>query len=215
MTQPIVSLNIKDLLRGGAGLDDGNYAIMKSEFTKFNYNGRGPVTTTLLLHVQNDYGRKFEQHYSVGDAGRYVFHAGKLLTAPPKQSNFGLFMSALFDAGFPQDKLSEGDVAVLPGLYARWENISRARQAETRSILVPKVIHHLPGGSDSGRIVIIANKMSDEFSRPELAWQILKICSGEEAKVLYAEVMNGKCDVLMEQNGYQATSSMFRKIQPN
>ena len=210
-----VSLNIKDLLRGGGGPDDGNYAIQESEFTKFDYRGRGPLTTTLMLRLQNDYGRAFEQHYSVGDAGRYGFHGKGLLTVPPNRSNFGILMTALGNAGFPQEKLTTGDIGMLPGLYARWENVSLARSGETRSILVPMVIHHLPGMGDLSRIVSIADKMPDEFSRPELAWRVLKMCSGDEAEALYTAVMDGECDVTMEQHGYQVTPTMIRRTQPN
>ena len=209
--QPVISLNIKDLLRGGAGPPDGNYSVRKSGFAKFDYRGRGPLTTTLKLVLQNDYGRSFENHYSVGDASRFPYNENKLLFVPPKASNFGILMERLTGLGFSKEKLASGDAKIFSGLYARWENRSRARHGEERSILVPVHIHHLPGDGDVSRIVVIAEKMPAEFSRPELAWRVLKMCDDEEAKELYTAVMDRTCDELLMEQGYDVSALMIRR----
>ena len=123
-------------------------------------------------------------------------------------------MVGLARAGYPQEKLAAGDVTVLSGLHARWESVSRARQGETRSILVPTVIHHLSAAESipSDRIVEIVKRMPDEFSRPELLWRILKVCDSEEAARFCDAIMAGECDAILEESGYHVTSVMIRRV---
>ena len=158
MQQPgqVVSFFVDDLAEGGGPPVQMNLRIQNAIFTDFNYGGRSPMVTALKLDLVTDTGTVLQQHYACGDPSR-IGHTpdGKRLTAQPtKNSNFGILMTALSNAGFPAHLLQGGDITVLNGLYAYWDGqtVNRAGlpgrdgQASSASVVaVPTMIHQLPG----------------------------------------------------------------------
>ena len=157
MTQQI-SFFTDDLAEGGGPPILQNLRVQSALFVDFNYNGASPMVTALKLDLLTDAGNLITQHYSCGDPAR-IGHSqdGRRLTAPPtKTSNFGILMTALTNAKFPDEYLRAGDITVLNGLYAYWDGQTTDRTGLTRPdgsaqqssvVAVPTIIHQLPGAA--------------------------------------------------------------------
>ena len=159
MTQQI-SFFTDDLAEGGGPPILQNLRVQSALFVDFNYNGASPMVTALKLDLLTDAGNLVTQHYSCGDPAR-IGHSqdGRRLTAPPtKTSNFGILMTALTNAKFPDEYLRAGDITVLNGLYAYWDGQTTDRTGLTRPdgsaqqssvVAVPTIIHQLPGAASA------------------------------------------------------------------
>ena len=157
MTQQI-SFFTDDLAEGGGPPILQNLRVQSALFVDFNYNGASPMVTALKLDLLTDAGSLVTQHYSCGDPAR-IGHSpdGRRLTAAPtKTSNFGILMTALTNAKFPDEYLRAGDITVLNGLYAYWDGQTTDRTGLTRPdgsaqqssvVAVPTLIHELPGAA--------------------------------------------------------------------
>ncbi len=170
-----VSIRPSDFVEGGAVPVDRNLHWGKCRFVLFNYTKKdGTVvatTTAAQVDYKDDDGFEFEQQYSVGDPERFLpSDDGKTLVASgdaqsvSKSSNFSLLMSALINAGFPENRLPEsGDISVLDGLYTyniglpepKRTGLARVATAgepqRERVISVPSQILRLPWEKGKGK----------------------------------------------------------------
>ena len=158
-----VSLRPSDAVEGGAVPVDKNLVIIGSRFSLWDYMGKAKTTTAAKIDFKDDDGTEYTQYYSVGDPERFApSEDGKTLVAVgtaaalSKSSNFVLFMTALVNAGFPENKVGE-DISSLEGLKAYYigqKPPTRAGLAQNapvegqkvyeKVILVPSVIIKLP-----------------------------------------------------------------------
>ena len=163
MTPDKVSLRPSDAVEGGAVPVDKNLVIIGSRFSLWDYMGKAKNTTAAKIDFKDDDGTEYTQYYSVGDPERFApSEDGKTLVAVgtaaalSKSSNFVLFMTALVNAGFPENKVGE-DISSLEGLKAYYigqKPPTRAGLAQNapvegqkvyeKVILVPSVIIKLP-----------------------------------------------------------------------
>ena len=176
MTQQI-SFFTDDLAEGGGPPVQQNLRVQSALFVDFNYNGASPMVTALKLDLLTDAGNLITQHYSCGDPAR-IGHSpdGRRLTAAPtKGSNFGVLMTALTNAKFPDEQLRAGDITVLNGLYAFWDGQTTDRTGLTRPdgsaqqntiVAVPTIIHELPGAGPTAPAAPAAPAMGAPAQAP-------------------------------------------------
>jgi len=158
-----VSLRPSDAVEGGAIPQDKNLIILGSRFSLWDYQGKAKTTTAAKIDFKDDDGTEYTQYYSVGDPERFTpSEDGKTLVAVgtaaslSKSSNFVIFMTALVNAGFPENRVGE-DISSLEGLKAYYigqKPPTRAGLAQNapvegqkvyeKVILVPSVIIKLP-----------------------------------------------------------------------
>jgi hypothetical protein len=161
----VVSLSPDDFIEGGAVPSDQNLRIVTARFKLWDYNGKAKTTTALELVLQGDAeGDVHTQYYSVSGPDRFAPSAdGKRLvvTGPAeklvKSSNYAVLANNLVSAGFPKNRLSEGDASVLDGTYAYWVAVAAPKRVgldkapteggedRQKVVLVPKQILELPG----------------------------------------------------------------------
>lgn len=114
----------------GGAVPDGHYKIQSAKTVRFNYGGAGPETPALEVTFEAEDGSLTSQCYSAGkidslipseDGKRFVHPTGE---APKinRGSNFALWVGALVAAGFPGEKLGDGDVGAFEGLSVDIEN---------------------------------------------------------------------------------------------
>ena len=153
MTQP-VSFFADDLVEGGGPPIQQNLRIHSAIFVDdFDYGGTSPEVTALKLDFLTDKQELLTQHYSAGGSRIRSSAGGRALTAiPTKNSNFGILMTAMANAGFPKELLQSGDITVLNGLYAYWDGhtVNRVgmpgRDGPMQKVIaVPTKILSLPG----------------------------------------------------------------------
>ena len=158
-----VSLRPSDAVEGGAVPADKTLVIVGSRFALWDYMGKAKTTTAAKIDFKEDDGTEHTHYYSVGDPERFApSEDGKTLVAVgtaaalSKSSNFVLFMTALVNAGFPENKVGE-DISSLEGLKAYYigqKPPTRSGLAQNapvegqkvyeKVILVPSVIIKLP-----------------------------------------------------------------------
>jgi len=151
-----------DMVEGGGPPVQQNLTVKEATIDYYDYNGKAPQTVALKLVFVDDNGQTLSpQHYSIGDPTRFMPSVDKkkvmLLTGATgisKNSNHGILMTALANCQFPVDRLKDGDISVMEGLYAYWDGqvepprpgLSRTQQQQNRQnmILVPTQIHRFP-----------------------------------------------------------------------
>lgn len=124
----VLSLRPSTFVAGGL-IDDVDAKITEAKFMMYDYNGSADVSVPALgLELELTDGTKHESYYSAGDAKFWAPSGdGKTLVATgdksalTNQSKLGIFIAELVAAGFPEDKLSSGDISVLVGLTAHWQ----------------------------------------------------------------------------------------------
>lgn len=125
-TQKRASGNPADFMVGGA-VPDGRYTIKSvSTDDTFDYQGKsskGAVPTCDFTFVSAQDGAEFTQHYSAGDLEYLVPDESRTGFVHPRgedakigrNTNFGKFLIAIINAGFPATILDAGDFSVLAG----------------------------------------------------------------------------------------------------
>jgi hypothetical protein len=129
-----VGLNPDGFAAGGF-LDDCDITIRDPKFTLFDYGGQSEEVPVLSLDFEQDDGETHNQVYSVGkakdwrpsDDGKTLVSIGSA-AALSKRSNAGQFITHLVEAGFPGERLEDGDVSVLDGLKAHVTRIAQPRR---------------------------------------------------------------------------------------
>src|SRR5882724_4275906 len=115
------SLNPADMLSGGR-VPDGRYTIKQVTAEVFNYGGTNKEVPAACLIFKGTDGVEHEQYYSAGDLEYLVPTEDKSAFTHPRgepaklslNSNFGKFMKALLNAGFPVGEVT-GKLACITG----------------------------------------------------------------------------------------------------
>ena len=157
-TGNLMDLNPESFVEGGGPPVQQNLTIKEARFCHFDYDGKvAQKTVALRLILDTDDGTTHIQHYSVGDTQRWspsqdgrAVQAIGAAKAGNKNSNFGILMTALVNAGFPKQMLGR-DIGALDGVYAYWDGMPAPKrpgltgQRENAIVLVPTKILRLPG----------------------------------------------------------------------
>jgi len=157
----------ENLGKGGGLLDDCKVTFKEVEFTTFNYGGVAEATAFKAVLLDEE-DVESEQYWSCGagwtpskDGKSLVSSKGK--TQVNESSNFGIFLSYLADADFPQDKLEDDDIKVLEGMVAHVIRVDAPKRnlapkpprADGKvykdTILVVNEIISLPGEKKAGK----------------------------------------------------------------
>ena len=124
------SLNPEHAVEGGGLLDDVDAAISKARFVMWDYQGAAREESPAMCLTLDLDGDTHEQYYSMGSAKDWMASEdGKTLVAVGKlegirsSTNGMVFLTALVDAGFPAEKLDDGDITVLDGLEAHFVQV--------------------------------------------------------------------------------------------
>lgn len=129
-------------------LDDANVSVTEAAFLMWDYNGTvNPAAPALGIEYTDEDGKTHSQYYTAGDARYFVpSEDGKMLipagdkTGIQRTCNAALFLSALINAGFPVDKLEDGDISILTGMQC---HVKREAQPKRPGIA--------PRANDNGR----------------------------------------------------------------
>jgi len=133
-----VSLKPSTYSEGAGLLDDEDVIIKEARFTQFDYNGKLPAVPAAELTLDRGDGDTTKQYYSVGktsdwapsEDGKTLSAIGKA-TALVKSSNWAFFVTALVNAGFPENRI-EADISIFEGLEA---HVIRAAAPERKGII--------------------------------------------------------------------------------
>jgi len=157
-----VSFKPSDYVEGSGLLNDIDVTISALEFLTWNYNGKGPDSPALKVTMELPDGNTHEQFYTVGSATDWgPSDDGKSLVARGNathiniNSNMGIFMKNLVEAGFPEDKIGS-DCSVIAGtechvirIPVKREGLVQAPRADGKvyeqTVLVVDSIAKLPG----------------------------------------------------------------------
>lgn len=136
---PNASLNPDSFLSGFVSAHDEDISVKDAIFHMFDYGGKGPTVPAARLVMERDDGSTVEENLTVGSQSTVQpSPCGKFMnvTGPRggfgEESNFGIFITSLLNAGFPADRLGE-DITVLNGLKAHVMRIplpKRTRRGE-------------------------------------------------------------------------------------
>lgn len=167
--QTKASLRPSDMTEGGGLLDDVDVTITEARFVTWDYQGKAAPVPALKMTMAPDEGDPVDQYWSVGKAidwaptpdGKSLVKIGQA-SALNVGSNFGILISSLINAGFPEDKLEE-DIDILDGLQChvirvaapKRTGLASSQRADGReaTILTVDSIAKLPwekGGGKSG-----------------------------------------------------------------
>jgi hypothetical protein len=160
------SLRPSDFTTGGL-IDDVDITVTEARFVMWDYAGqlRDPIPALAVTMETGGEGtpltETYTQYYSAGDSRNLMPSAdGKALEIVggtgglKSSSNAGHFLVSLVNAGFPEDRLLEGDISVLDAMEC---HVHRIPQPERKgliktpkqgdreaTILVVSKIHHFP-----------------------------------------------------------------------
>lgn len=158
-----ISMNPNVFTAGGL-IDDIDIEITDAATTMFDYGGNSVPTPALALELTDVNGTQHVQYYSVGkpedwtpeDSGEgFVAVSGK--TSINNSTNLGKFLTSMVNAGFPADRLDDGNLKVVIGTKAHvLQEVQEQRKGLIRTgknadrpqtlLLVSKIIS-LPGES--------------------------------------------------------------------
>ena len=136
MAKTGVSLNPENFVEGGGLIDDVDVTFKECSFEMFDYNGTvQPGSPSLKVVMVDDDGNDMEQYYSMGSANDWIpSEDGSQLVAVGKatsikvNTNGGILLKSLVDAGFPADKLGD-DITILNGLVAHVIRVPAPKRA--------------------------------------------------------------------------------------
>lgn len=157
-----LSLRPSTFSQGGGLIDDIDVTVTRARFVSYDFEGKsdsGPKLCILGVLTDAD-GNEHPQYWSAGDLqyfapsedpknpdlnGITIVQVGEK-TNLNGSTNAALFLNSLVQAGFPEDKLDEGDLRVLEGMVM---HVNRVPQPK-RSNLPQK-----PGQSDKAPMVLV------------------------------------------------------------
>ena len=126
-----MSLKPSEMSAGGGLWGDVDATITGVKFELSDFDGKIEVAVPVLkLEVADDAGVEYEQLLSCGKSGK-PNKAGSSLEgagAINVGSNFGLFITSLVNAGFPENRL-EDDIGVLVGLKGRFDRVAAPKRS--------------------------------------------------------------------------------------
>lgn len=166
-----LSLRPSTFSAGGSLIDDVDAEIVRARFVQYDFEGKSEsgAKLCLLAVLKDGDGAEHPQYWSAGDLrffvpsedpknddlnGITVVQVGDK-TALNGGTNCALFLNSLVQAGFPEDKLDEGDIRVLEGMVChvnrvpqpKRNNMPKRAGAPDRDpmILIVTAIKSLPG----------------------------------------------------------------------
>jgi hypothetical protein len=153
-----ISVAPSDAVSGGGAPDNVDTTIMEMTATTWDYNGSQEPSAFLLVKLKDDDGTEHEQYYSAGDLSKIVpsddgacFYPaeGSSATGLNNNCNAYLFLGALVDQGFPEDKLRDEGFQTAVGLRGHMNAIAPKKKREgleggNKPIGVFTKIHSLP-----------------------------------------------------------------------
>jgi len=153
-----ISVAPSDAVSGGGAPDNVDTTIMEMTATTWDYNGSQEPSAFLLVKLKDDDGTEHEQYYSAGDLSKIVpsddgacFYPaeGSSATGLNNSCNAYLFLGALVDQGFPEDKLRDEGFQTAVGLRGHMNAIAPKKKREgleggNKPIGVFTKIHSLP-----------------------------------------------------------------------
>lgn len=163
----------QDFVAGGA-IPDGEYRIAACQTVKFNYGGAGPEVPALLVTYESKDGMLADQNYSAGkleslvpsEDGKRFVHPGGDDAKVNKSSNFAAFINSIIAAGFPAEKLGDGDVSVFEGTKIVIENLAQPKRAgldqKEKTIPLVRSIVSLPGAHHKSNGKAATGSLNDE-----------------------------------------------------
>lgn len=172
-----ISFKPSDAIAGGL-FQDVDVTVIKSRACVYDYNGKvSPPSLAVHMTLALEDGTTEEQYYSVGalnrmapaeategepltnlgDEGPYIVNAeGSTATGLSTSCNFHFFLAEAVGAGFPAEKLEDGNVSVFDGMVfhairkpqPKRDNMPDQTDAQKakgpRSVLVPNKIVKYP-----------------------------------------------------------------------
>lgn len=153
-----ISVAPSDAVSGGGAPDNVDTTILEMTATTWDYDGRYEPSSFLLVKLKDDDGTEHEQYYSAGDLSKIVpaddgscFYPaeGSSATGLNNSCNAYLFLGALVDQGFPEDKLRDEGFQTAVGLRGHMNAIAPKKKREglekgNQPIGVFTKIHSLP-----------------------------------------------------------------------
>jgi hypothetical protein len=153
-----ISVAPSDAVSGGGAPDNVDTTIMEMTATTWDYNGSQEPSAFLLVKLKDDDGTEHEQYYSAGDLSKIVpsddgacFYPaeGSSATGLNNNCNAYLFLGALVDQGFPEDKLRDEGFQTAVGLRGHMNAIAPKKKREgleggNKPIGVFTKIHSMP-----------------------------------------------------------------------
>ena len=163
----VASLIPEDFSEGGGLPAVGTVCSMQTKFTMVTLTDK-PVPVLSVTIKDTDTGEDYgEQYYTVGspeswdvsDDGKFLIPVGGKALA--KSSDVAQFLIALINAGFPEDRLGDGDISKVSGATAligetpalNYKGQPRMRKSKKdgkeyeATLLVPIEIRDLPGAN--------------------------------------------------------------------
>lgn len=220
--QVFASLNPADFTAGGL-LDDVDVTFASVRFCEWDYNGAvdHPVLALLVsMEYQDADGKQAtaEQYYSAGDLNRFVpsedgSHAIAVGNAKGLAggTNAATFLKSVFDAGFPIDRLGDGDVSKLEGTVAhinrqaqqkRGGNISgKTTSGYEATVAVVTKIHKMPWETAKAGSVNAAKAVSKPNGRVAPAQTQAPLEENEQADTGVQEEAAGILLAVLEAKG--------------
>jgi hypothetical protein len=216
------SLRPSDFTTGGL-IDDVDIEVKEARFVMWDYAGqvRDPVPALAVTMETGGEGtpitESYTQYYSAGDARNLMPSAdGKALEVVggsgglKSSSNAGQFLVSLVNAGFPEDRLLDGDISVMDGLEA---HVHRIPQPERKglvktpkqgdreaTILVVSKIHRLPwdkkqakaAGASGGSVSkMLAKSQAGASTGPSTAAEAHAVAHLEKARTVVLGILTG------------------------
>jgi len=151
-----VSLKPSDLIESQGLIDDEDVTITKAKFTMFDYGGKSVAVPAAGFTLDRGDGDTVEQYYSAGKSADWLpSEDGKTLTPVGKakglsnSSNWAVFITAMVNAGFPENKLSD-DISVFEGMECHVVRVPAPerkglnQEKKDQTVLIVNKIHKLP-----------------------------------------------------------------------
>ncbi len=168
MAEQKVSLRPDSFAEGGGLLDDFDGKVADIRFITTDYDGAIPTPVTVARVVYEVDGEEVgtdllsvggKDDFVPNDAGTGLV-ALKSKSSLTKKSKFGMYMEALVQAGFPLNKMDDGDISYLNGLeghflrnVVEYKGLTKKSDRDSTVMLCTKIIS-LPGegGGKKGKV---------------------------------------------------------------
>ena len=163
-----VSMAVGSFTKGGL-IDDVDVEFSDVGTTLYDYNGTAAEGPSLAVQMTDEAGNVHDQYYSAGkiedwmpDDNNEGFVAVSGKAGINTSSNLARFLQSLVEAGFPDERLAEGNLKCLIGLRChvlqtvveRKGIVRKGANADRPStVLLVSKIHELPGAAKSAKPV--------------------------------------------------------------
>lgn len=165
-----LSLRPSTFSQGGGLIDDVDVTVNRARFVSYDFEGKSDVAKLcLMLALVDAEGAEHPQYFSAGDLqyfapsedpkneelnGVTIVQVGEK-TSLNGGTNAALFLNSLVQAGFPEDKLDEGDIRVLEGTVMHVNRVPQPKrgnlpkrpgqEGKELMVLVCTAIKSMPG----------------------------------------------------------------------